>query len=231
MKRISLLGAVALVALVAALPALADQGGSVKGVITALSATGISVKGSHRNVTCAVRTGSPSLTGYAVGDRVQAQCRGARRHPVLARIRHLDATASGHGTGSGDAGATDPGATDPSTGDPGTDPGPNNTEPVKFGGTITALSPGSITLHDGDRDLTCTIGDASPSTSALKVGEHARVICQNGVLVSLGLAPTSGPQPGQPPRPEPQPLPKPVAAGDPPPAAPAPPHAPVAGTR
>jgi hypothetical protein len=85
-------------------------------------------------------------------------------------------------------------------------------------------------LHDGDRDLTCTIGDASPSTSALKVGDHARVICQNGVLVSLGLAPTSGPQPGQPPHPEPQPLPKPVAAGDPPPV-PAPPHAPVAGTR
>jgi hypothetical protein len=229
-KRISLLGAVALVALVAALPALADQGGSVKGVITALSGTGISVKDSHRTVTCAVRTASPSLTGYAVGDRVQAQCRGARRHPVLARIRHLDVTASGHGTGSGDPGATDPGTTDPSRGDPGADPGPSNAEPVKFGGTITALSPSSITLHDGDRDLTCTIGDASPSTSALKVGDHARVICQNGVLVSLGFVPTSGPQPGQPPHPEPQPLPKPVAAGDPPPV-PAPPRGPVAGTR
>ena len=51
------------------------------------------------------------------------------------------------------------------------------TLPVSFAGAITALSGTSISLHDGDRDLTCAIGDSSPSTDAFRVGQHARVAC------------------------------------------------------
>ena len=156
MNRIALLLAVALAALAASLPALADDGASVKGIVSTLSADGIAVKDARHTVTCALTTRSPSLDGYAVGDRVQAQCRRAAGRLVLAKIRHL---------------------TTPSAGS-------NEAEPVKFSGTVTALSPHSISLHDGDRDLTCTLGDASLSTDRLKVGDHAKVVCLNGVLVS-----------------------------------------------
>jgi hypothetical protein len=57
--------------------------------------------------------------------------------------------------------------------------------PVKFGGVITSLDGSSISLHDGDRDLTCTIGDGSPSTAGLKVGQHVKAMCANGVLVAI----------------------------------------------
>jgi hypothetical protein len=163
-NRIALLAAVALAALTVALPASADEGRSVKGVVSALSSTSVSVKDAHRTLTCGLTANSPSLAGYAEGDRVQAHCRRAAKRFVLAKIRHLTA----HGS--------------PVT----------KVEPVKFGGTVTALSSDSISLHDGDHDLTCTLGDASPSTDGLKVGDHAKVVCQNGALVSverLGLEP------------------------------------------
>jgi hypothetical protein len=156
-NRIGLLATVALSALTFALPALADGGKSVKGVVAALSASSVSVKDARRTVTCALTASSPSLAGFAEGDRVQVQCRRADTHLVLARIRHLTAPSSGA----------------------------EKTEPVRFGGTVTALSPESISLHDGDHDLTCSLGDASPSTAGLKIGDHARVSCQNGVLVSV----------------------------------------------
>jgi hypothetical protein len=163
-NRLALLAAVALAALTTALPALADEGRSVKGVVAALSATSVSVKDAHRTLTCGLTANSPSLAGYAEGDRVQAQCRRAAKHFVLAKIRHLTA----HGSGV------------------------TKTEPVKFGGTVTALSSDSISLHDGDHDFTCSLGDTSPSTDGLQVGDHAKVVCQDGALVSLerpGLAP------------------------------------------
>jgi hypothetical protein len=193
-NRIALLAIVSLAALASALPALADRGGPIRGTVTVLSATSVSVKDAHRTVTCAVKTHSPSLTGYAVGDRVQAQCRGRARNLVLARIRHLSAPAAGTA--------------------------PDQAGPVKFGGAITALSADSISLHDGVRDLTCAINDASPSTSDLAVGDHARVVCQDGALVSV--LPITAHEPG-PPKP---PLPPPTA-----PPAPVPPDGPgVAGT-
>ena len=163
MQRIALLAALVLAALTAAFPALADEGTSVKGVVAALSASRISVTDAHRSVTCALTASSPSLAGYAVGDRVQAQCRRATGHLVLAKIRRLTAPASGS----------------------------NEVEPVKFGGTVTALSPRSLSLHDGDRDLTCALGTVSPSTAGLKVGDHAKVVCLNGVLVSWAPVTTS----------------------------------------
>ena len=139
----------------------------MKGTVAALSATSVSVKDAHRTVTCALTAHSPSLAGYAEGDRVQMQCRRAERHLVLVKVRHLTAPGSGAG----------------------------KTEPVRFGGTVTALSPGSISLHDGDHDLTCSLGDASPSTDGLKVGDHAKVLCQSGVLVSVERLSLEPPRP------------------------------------
>ena len=126
------------------------------GVVASLTASGVSVKGTHHTITCALGHRSPSLAGYTVGDHVQAQCRRSARHLVLAKIRHLTAPAES----------------------------PSLAAPVKFGGAVTALSSASISLHDGDRNLTCALGESSPSTTGLKVGDHAKVVCQNGVLVS-----------------------------------------------
>jgi hypothetical protein len=156
MKRIALLAAIGLSVLGSALPASANQGVAAKGVLSALSTSGVSIKAAHHTLNCALGRRSPSLAGYSVGDRVQVQCRRVARHLVLAKIHHFTVAADGVSAG----------------------------VPVKFGGTVTALSATSITLHDGDRDLTCTIGDGSPSTDGLKVGSHAKVVCQNGSLVS-----------------------------------------------
>jgi len=154
MYRLALLGAVALTSLSAAVPALADGGTPLTGVVAALSADGVSIKGTHRTLTCVLTSHSPSLAGYKVGDRVQANCRRTARRLVLAKIRHLPMRTIGS----------------------------NEAEPVSFGGTVTALSDNSISLHDGDRNLTCAIGDASPSTAGLKVGDHAKVVCVGGFL-------------------------------------------------
>jgi hypothetical protein len=161
MKRLILPWAAFAVALSIALPASAATERNMKGVITAMSADAISVRSANSiTTTCAVTDRSPSLDGFSTGDRVKLVCRG--RHGsrfVLFRIRHL-----------GDA----PPAT-PS----------NETEPVKFAGAITALSDTSISLHDGDRDLTCSIDSSSPSTADYKVGQHARVACVGGKLVAI----------------------------------------------
>jgi hypothetical protein len=157
MKRIALLAAIGLSVLGSALPAAANEGVAAKGVLSSLSTSGVSIKAAHHTLNCALGRRSPSLAGYSVGDRVQVQCRRVAKHLVLAKIHHFTVAADGVSAG----------------------------VPVKFGGTVTALSSSSITLHDGDRDFTCTIGEGSPSTAGLKVGSHAKVVCQNGALVSF----------------------------------------------
>ena len=64
-------------------------------------------------------------------------------------------------------------------------PASKDTRPVTFGGAITALTDTSISLHDGDRDLTCALGPDSPKTGDFKVGQHAKVACADGVLVAI----------------------------------------------
>jgi hypothetical protein len=108
--------------------------------------------------TCTRAAKSPSLDGYAAGDRVQAACARTGGKLVLAKIRRL--TASNAATS-------------------------NEAEPTKFGGAVTALSDGAISLHDGDRDLTCSIGPSSPSTANVKIGQHVTVACADGVLVAI----------------------------------------------
>ena len=74
-----------------------------------------------------------------------------------------------------------------------------NDEPVTTGlsGTVTAVGAGAITVHDGENTLSCTIGATSPSLTGYGVGTHARIGCENGVLVSIG-APPGGPPPPNP---------------------------------
>ena len=159
MKR-PILWATCVVALCVALPASADSGRSVRGQIASITTDAVQIKNKNSIVTtCALGRVSPSLDGYAAGDRVQAVCRPRRGHLYLARIRHLSAPVA---------------------------PAPaKDTEPTTFGGAITALSGDSITLQDGDRTLTCAIGTSSPATGDYKVGQHVRVTCVGGTLTAI----------------------------------------------
>lgn len=150
----------ALVATLAvALPAAAAEGRTLKGVLVTVSATSVAVKDTTNVVTtCARVAKSPSLDGFAAGDRVQAACVRAGGKLVLAKIRRLAATSG---------------------------PAANDAEPTKFGGAVTAVNDSSITLRDGDRTFTCSLGASSPSTAEVKVGQHLKVSCSNGVLVAL----------------------------------------------
>ena len=148
-----------LATLAVAIPASAAEGSTVKGVLVSVSPTAVAVKDAKGVVTkCALVAESPSVDGYVAGDRVQAACLQTGGKLVLAKIRRLAAT-SGSGT--------------------------NDAEPTKFAGAVTSLGNGSITLRDGDHDLTCSIGASSPSTGDVKVGQHVRVACSNGVLVAI----------------------------------------------
>ncbi len=178
-KRTVLIAVALLATFVAALPAAAEDGASTKGVVVSLTASAVSVKDAKGVVTtCALAAKSPSLAGYAEGDRVQVQCRHAKRGLVLAKVRHLAAN-------------TVPPRTD-------------DAKPVTFGGAITALSDGSISLHDGNRDLTCTIDSSSPSTADFHVGQHVKAACTGGVLSAIAALPapptSTDPKPGDPPR-------------------------------
>src|SRR5439155_25791789 len=59
------------------------------------------------------------------------------------------------------------------------------------GGAITVLTDGSITVHDGDRDLTCSLDSSSPSTDGFKVGQHVKVACSGGSLVAIAPVTTA----------------------------------------
>lgn len=159
-----------------ALPAVAADGPTIKGVVVSVSSSAVAVKDARGVVTtCTLAPKSPSADGYSAGQAVQMQCVRAKGKLVLARLRHLPA----------------PSATPT-----------DEAKPVTFGGAITALSDSAISLHDGDRDLTCSIGASSPSTDGYAVGQHARVACLNGALVKIDAvtAPVNPPKPtGDPP--------------------------------
>ena len=161
MKRPVILVAAGIAALsLLALPAAAGNDHNVRGSIMAVTKTTISVQAKNGIVTtCALGRLSPAVTGYSTGDQVQIVCRGAGKGRArLARIRLL----------------TVPAAV-PSA----------DTSEVTFGGAITALTDTSISLHDGDRDLICALDSTSPSTDGYKVGQHAKVACAGGTLVSI----------------------------------------------
>jgi len=160
MKRLLIVAATTLVAAASlTVPALAGNGKSLRGTVASKSDAAISIAGRGGiTTTCNLGRHSPSLANVSVGDRVRAVC-AKRRHGglVLTQLRR-DRTSP---------------------------PASKDTKPVTFGGAITALTDASISLHDGDRDLTCTLGPNSPKTDGLKVGQHATVACADGVLVAI----------------------------------------------
>lgn len=174
------LAAILAAALLVALPAAAEPGRAVSGSIVSVSPTHVKVRGEHQTLRCAVRKRSPSVEGFKAGDRVQVACVPGDGGLVLTRIRAL------------------PAAADTTRAEHGT---------VTFAGAITALSATSISLHDGDRDLTCSISSGSPSRGDSKLGDHAHVTCTDGVLtafepiVRVVPAPTSPPPAPTPPVP------------------------------
>ena len=164
MKRPLSLVAALIAALFVVLPASAGHAPHVrafKGSITALSSDGVGVAGAHGgSAACALGSHSPSTSGYSVGDRVQMLCVRSHHQLVLARIKHLHS-----------AGTTATGSAD--------------SAPTLFGGAITSLTDTQISLHDGNRDFTCTLGPTSPSTSGYTVGQHVKVACADGNLVAI----------------------------------------------
>jgi hypothetical protein len=160
MKRILiLLAAMLAAAAFLTLPALAGDGKSLRGTVASKTDKAISIAGRGGiTTTCNLGRRSPSTAKVSVGDRVLAVCI-KRRHGGLVLTRlHEDRKA--------------PVAS-------------KETRPVTFGGAITELTDSSISLHDGDRDLTCSLGPDSPTTDGFKVGQHARVACADGVLVAI----------------------------------------------
>ena len=135
------------------LPASAEPGRELTGTIVSVSSTHVKVKGERIAVRCVVTDRSPSVARFAAGVRVHVACARRQAELVLVRIRRLPAA------------------------DAETAP-----DRIEFAGAITALSAGSISLHDGDRDISCAIEPRSPSTGDAKVGDHARVACTGGVL-------------------------------------------------
>jgi hypothetical protein len=140
-------------------PALASGGRALHGTVASKTSTAIGIAGRGGIVTtCRLGRSSPSLQKVSVGDVVRALCH-QRRHGglVLAKLRK-DSTKA---------------------------PARDETKPVTFGGVITKLTDSSISLHDGDRDLTCALGDGSPSTDDFAVGKHAKVTCLDGTLTAI----------------------------------------------
>jgi hypothetical protein len=160
MKRL-LIPVAATLAVTASLagPALAGNGKSLRGTVASTSGTAISIAGRGGITTsCKLERHSPSVANVSVGDRVRAVCaKGHHGRLVLTKLRK----------------------------DLSVPPAAKDTRPVTFGGAITELTDASISLHDGDRDITCTLGPDSPKTDGFKVGQHAKVACAEGVLVAI----------------------------------------------
>ena len=167
MKRPLSLAAASFAALsLLALPASAESARVVRGSISSVT-DAIAVKGVSGIVTtCTVVKMSPDLAGYSAGNRVQMICVRLRAHGklVLFKIRHLAAVPV-------------PVASDDAS--------------TRFGGAITSLTDGSITVHDGDRDLTCKLDASSPATGDYKVGQHVKVVCAGGSLVAIAPVTTA----------------------------------------
>ena len=173
-------------------PASAEPARTLSGALVSVSPTHVRVKGEHAAIRCAVGEHSPSVAGFAKGDRVQVACVLRRAGGfVLTRIRLLHPPA-------------------------GADTATGTEQKVEFAGAITSLSATTISLHDGARDITCSIVATSPARGDAKLADHARVTCTGGVLTSFALIVRTEPAPPvapSPPAPAPSPTPAVVAYG------------------
>jgi hypothetical protein len=52
-------------------------------------------------------------------------------------------------------------------------------------GTISALSTSSITLHNDDGTVMCTVSDGSPKLGDYRVGDRVKLSCSDGVLTAI----------------------------------------------
>ncbi|MEI6666395.1 MAG: hypothetical protein WCL53_09645, partial [Chloroflexota bacterium] len=179
--------------------------------ISALSSTSITVG----RLTCTIGSGSPSLVGFALGDRVGISCPSG----ALATITHLDPLPGSTTKGAITAlsptsitvapltcsiGSSSPSVTAFHLGDyvgigctagvlvkivkTEDDDEGSSAHPTATAseGTISALSSTSITVGT----LTCTIGSSSPSVTAFHVGDRAGIGCKDGALTRIAKLPT-----------------------------------------
>lgn len=198
---------VALLGLVAAGAVASTQrasGGYALGTITALTSTSIKIDADH-DLTCSLNSSSPTLAGFAVGDRVGIACSGGVLVKIAkvpsatygaGKITALSATAiivAGRRTLTCAVGGASPALGSFSPGDA---VGIACTGGVltriralptidTAGGTVSAIGATSITV----RDLTCKITADSPDTGGVAVGDKVGIACSGGVLVKLVKAP------------------------------------------
>jgi hypothetical protein len=163
---------IALTALILAAPAAAAVTREAKGKLAALSATSVTITGEHASLTCALGERARALAGFSVGDRVVIVCRRTGTGWTLQRIRHLPATVK-------PVPGTNPPAPVPPSGE-----GAAKPATVDRRGAIVLLSTTSVTVR-GDGELTCTIGEQSPSTAAFHVGDQVKITCAAGTLTEI----------------------------------------------
>jgi ribosomal protein L21E len=178
------------------------------GTLAALSTTSISVHNDERDLTCTLTAVSPRLGDYHVGDKVKIGC----TNGVLTAIARVDTYKGGLGrisalstssltvhTDGGDLTCT-LGDDSPMLGD--YHLGDNVKVYCKNGvllsiarvetavtmittGTLSALSPTSLTVLSDGGEKTCTRNSGSPSLDGYLVGNHVRATCVNGVLTAI----------------------------------------------
>jgi hypothetical protein len=143
----------------------ADAAHLYEGVVTEVSDGSISVQSGDHVFTCPRGDGSPSVTSVHVGDRVLVGCRVGSNLLVLLKPLAPVAPAP-----------------------------PTPTVTTTGGGTVTAVSSTSLTLHNSEHgDLTCTVGNSSPSVAEVHVGDLVKAGCASGVLVILVRGTTTPP--------------------------------------
>jgi hypothetical protein len=188
--------------------------GSAAGSITALSATSISLHNDDATVTCTLGDGSPKLGDYHVGDRVKLSCSDG----ILTAIAKIDPPAptdvqTGLGTltdlsdgsitvhtDSRDLTCTrgdhSPALGDFKVGDHVKVACTNRvltaiakiTETTIATGTLSALTPTSVSVLSDGGVRTCTRSDGSPSLDGYSVGDRVKMTCTNGLLTGMAKA-------------------------------------------
>jgi hypothetical protein len=189
------------------------DGGDVRtesGTLVALSDMSVTVRMLNGELTCTLGDGSPTLGDFHVGDKVKVVC----AHGVLTTIAKVltDNVVSRQGTltalsessvtvhsGDGDL-ACSRGDRSAALGDfrvgdlvkvscangvlSAMAKVATSTVVTRLG-TLTALSDASVTVHNGDGDLTCKRTDASPALGDFHVGDLVKMSCSNGVLTTI----------------------------------------------
>ena len=176
------------------------------GTLTALTDLSLTVHTEHGDLTCTLNDRSPRLGDFHVGDKVKVACTSgaltAIAKVVVTTITTgvLTAVSDRSVTVLSDGGERTCTRTSESpsldayhVGDKvkmtctnGALTGIAKADTYQGGlGTITALADSSVTVHTDGGDVTCKLGDGSPSLAGFHVGDNVKVYCRNGVLTSI----------------------------------------------